>query len=178
MAYISQSNSWVLIIIILFCLAFIGTGLGMLIKLLKNFSKVSHSKNWLSTSGKIVSSELDAQTTTDEDGYQTTTYFANILFQYQVSDKVFDCDCINFDYGIRTSNMRIQQSIVEQYPVGRQVTVYYDPDDPQQAVLEKRVNGVFTTIMVSAVFILIGVVLAVVSLGVNPPVFLKNILGN
>ena len=79
---------------------------------------------------------------------------------------------------MRTSNMRVQQSIVDRYPVGRQVTVYYDPHDPGQAVLEKRVNGLYTTIMVSAVFILIGVIVAVMSLGVNPPFFLKNLLGN
>jgi hypothetical protein len=177
MAYINQSNSWVLILIILFCLVFIGIGFGMLIKLLKNFSKARYSKNWLSTSGKIISSELDAQTTTDENGYQTTTYIANILFQYMVNDSAFECDCINFDYGIRTSNMRKEQSIVEQYPIGSQVTVYYDPDEPQQAVLEKRVGGAFTTIMISTVFILIGVIVALISLGVNPPIFLKNILG-
>lgn len=178
MAHISQSNSWVLVLIILFCLAFIGTGIGLLIKLLKNFSKASHSKNWLSTSGKIISSELDAQTTTDEDGYQTTTYIANVLFQYTVNDIVFECDCINFDYGMRTSNRRIQQAVVEHYSTGSPVNVYYDPDDPQQAVLEKRVDGVYTSIMVAAVFILIGVIVALISLGVNPPVFLKNLLGN
>lgn len=178
MATINQSNSWVLILIILFCLVFIGVGIGMLIKLLKNFSRVQHSKNWMSTTGEIISSELDAQTTTDENGYQTTTYIANVLFQYRVNDSEFECDCINFDYGIRTSNKRKEQSIVEQYPPGSQVTVYYDPDDPHQAVLEKRVGGLFTTVLVSTVFILIGVILAVISLGVNPPAFLKNILGD
>jgi hypothetical protein len=100
------------------------------------------------------------------------------MFEYHVNKTSFKCDCINFDYGMRTSNKQKQQSIVEQYPAGSQVTVYYDPDEPEQAVLEKRVNGVFTTIMVSAVFILIGVIVAVMSLGVNPPIFLKNLLGN
>lgn len=178
MAYAVQSNSWVLILIIFFCLVFIGIGIGMLVKLMKNFSKARLSKNWLTTPGKIVSSELDVQTTTDEDGYQTTTYIANIVFEYQVNKTSFKCDCINFDYGMRTSNRRKQQYIVEQYPAGSQVTVYYDPDEPGQAVLEKRVNGVFTTIMVSAVFILIGVIVVVMSLGINPPAFLKNLLGN
>lgn len=178
MAYSVQSNSWVLILIIFFCLVFIGIGIGMLVKLMKNFSKARLSKNWRSTPGKIISSELDAQTTTDEDGYQTTTYIANIIFQYSVNNVSFECDCINFDYGMRTSNKHKQQSIVEQYPAGSQVMVHYDPDEPEQAVLEKRVNGVFTTIMVSAVFILIGVIVAVMSLGVNPPIFLKNLLGN
>lgn len=178
MAYINQSNSWVLILIILFCLAFMGIGIGMLIKLVRNFSKARHSKNWLSTTGKIISSELDAQTTADENGYETTTYIANVLFQYVVNESTFEGDCINFDYGIRTSNRDLEKSIVEQYPVGSQVKVYYDPEDPQQAVLEKRVNNIFTTILVSAVFILIGVIVAAVSLGANPPGFLKNFLGN
>ena len=178
MAYINQSNSWVLILIILFCLAFMGIGIGMLVKLVKNFSKARHSKNWLSTSGKIIRSELDAQTRADENGYETTTYIANVIFQYVVNDSTFEGDCINFDYGIRTSNKHLEKLVVEQYPVGRQVRVYYDPDDPQQAVLEKRVDRVFTTILVSSVFILIGVIVALVSLGANPPEFLKNILGN
>ena len=177
MAMFIQSNSWVLYFIIIVCLILFGVGIGMLIKLAQHYGKLQKSKNWLSTSGVITSSELDAQTTADDDGYETTTYLAKVIFTYDVNGSPYECDCINFDYGMRTSNIRKQQSVLEQYPLGSQVTVYYNPENPQQSVLEKRVNGAFTTILVSAVFIIIGVVLAVTSLGVNPPLFIKNLLG-
>jgi hypothetical protein len=177
MAYYLQSNSWVLYFIIIVCLIFIGIGVSMLIKLAQSYSNLKHSENWLSTLGKIISSELDAQITTDDDGFQTTTYLAKIFFTYTVDGNSFESEHINFDYGMRTSNLRAQQDVVDQYPEGKIVTVFYDPADPQQAVIEKRVNGTFTTILVSAVFILIGLVVAISSLSVNPPPFIKNLLG-
>lgn len=177
MAMFIQSNSWVLYFIIIVCLLFISIGVGMLIKLVQQFGKLQQSKHWISTSGKITSSDLDAQVTTEDDGYQTTTYLAKVNFTYEANGNTYESDRVNIDYGMRTSNIRKQQSVVEQYPVGSNVTVYYDPEDPSQSVLEKKVNGAFTTILVSAVFIAIGVVLAVTSLGVNPPAFIKNLLG-
>jgi hypothetical protein len=173
-----QSNSWAVYFIIIACLIFLGFGIGMLIKLAQNFRKLQRSKHWLSTKGVITSSDLDAHLSTDDEGFQTTTYLAKINFSYEVDGIKHDSDRINFDYGMRTSNLRKQQAIIEQYPANSEVTVYYDPDDPTQAVMEKRVNGAFTTILVSAVFIAIGVILAISSLGGNMPPFLKNFLGN
>lgn len=173
-----QTNSWVLFLIIFFCLIFIGIGIGMLIRLFKNISKAQHSKNWLVTQAEIISSGLDAETTTDTEGYQTTTYIANVQFNYVVHNQTFESNRINFDYGMRTSNRKKQQSIVDQYPVGRKVPVYYNPENPADSVLERKVDGAFTTILVSAVFITIGVIVAVSSLGENQPGFLKNLFGN
>lgn len=173
-----QSNSWAAYFIIIAGLIFLGFGIGMLIKLAQNYQKLQRSKHWLSTKGVITSSDLDAQLSTDDEGFQTTTYLAKINFAYEINGINHESDRINFDYGMRTSNLRKQQTILEQYPVNSEVTVYYDPDDPSQSVLEKRVNGAFTTILVSAVFIAIGIILAISSLGGNVPPFIQNLLGN
>lgn len=178
MAYYYQANSWVLYLIILFCLVFIGMGIWMLVKLIRNLAQARKSEHWLTTTGKIISSDMDALTETNEEGFSTTTYIARVCFSYEISGVPYQGDCINFDYGMRTSNLRIQQAIIEQYPEGSSVTVYYDPEKPDQAVLERKVNGAFTTLFVSAIFILIGIIIAVTSLGVNPPAFLKPLLGN
>ncbi len=173
-----QSNSWAVYFIIIASLIFLGFGIGMLVKLAQNYRKLQRSKHWLSIKGVITSSDLNSQVSTDDEGFQTTTYLAKIAFSYEVNGVKHESDHINFDYGIRTSNLRGQQAIVDHYPVKKEVRVYYDPDDPTKAILEKRVNGAFTTILVSAVFIAIGVILAMSSLGGNPPPFLKNLLGN
>ena len=177
MAYYFQANSWVLYLIILFCLAFIGMGVWMLVKLIRNLAQARKSEHWLTTTGKIISSDLDSLTETNEEGFSTTTYIAKILFTDEISGVPYQGDCINFDYGMRTSNLRIQQAIIDQYPEGRSVTVYYDPEKPDQAVLERKVNAAFTTLVVAAIFILIGIIIALTSLGVNPPAFVKPLLG-
>jgi hypothetical protein len=177
MALFVQSNSWVLYFIIIICLIFIGVGVGTLIKLARSYGKLQQSKDWLTTMGKIISSELDAQMTTDDEGNETTTYLALITFSYKVGETIYESDRINFDYGMRTSNIQKQQSVVKQYPVGREITVYYDPADPQQSVLEKRVDATFTTMLVSAVFIAIGLIVAIATLSVNPPEIIKNLIG-
>ncbi len=164
MIFAIQSMSAGKILIILFSLIFIGVGVWMLVKLLMDFRKATLSKNWLTTEGTIVSSELDVETSSDADGDQSTTYIAKITYTYVVDGAEYKSECINFNYGMRTSNRRIQQSVVDMYFPGKQVPVFYDPQNHEQAVLEQRVNGAFTSFLVAAIFILIGIVVLVSTL--------------
>ena len=158
MIFAAQSMTPGMILIILFSVIFIGIGVGMLIKLLVDFRKAKLSKKWLTIEGTIISSELDIETSSDADGDQSTTYIAKVTYTYTVDGTEYKSECINFNYGMRTSNRRTQQAVIDLYFPGRHVTVFYNPQDPEQAVLERRVNGAFTTFLVAAIFIVIGIV--------------------
>lgn len=92
------------------------------------------SENWPETAGEITYSSVNESR--DEDG---TTYHADVEFTYVVDDRRYTSDTVSFgQYG--SSNRRHAAGIVARYPVGTQVSVYYDPVLPDTAVLEPGVT--------------------------------------
>ena len=93
------------------------------------------SNRWPSVQGQIVSSHV--RINSDEDG---VSYFPEIRFKYVVDDHLYTSDTVNFgQYG--NSNESRVQKIVNQYERGKEVLVYYDPDQPLTSVLEPGVIG-------------------------------------
>jgi len=88
------------------------------------------SVRWPLVDGKIITSQV--QSHHGEDG---TTYSADIEYSYTVNEKQFKSDVIvigGHDYG---------SSAVERYPLGKSVTVAYNPVKTHQAVLEPGVES-------------------------------------
>ncbi len=67
-----------------------------------------------------------------------------IIYTYQVADEVYTNDKIHADErlpdGRRLIDPADADALAKKYPVGQSVTVYYDPDDPRQSVLQKDEN--------------------------------------
>ncbi len=120
------------------------------------------SASWPTTSGQIAYSEVRIDR--DEDG---TTYHADVTFDYVVDDRRYSADTVNFgEYG--SSNRRHAEEIVAQYSVGQAVTVYYNPAEPETAVLEPGVTW-------SSYLVLgIGLIFACVSFIMVPIMFFSQ----
>ncbi|HSH05695.1 MAG TPA: DUF3592 domain-containing protein [Anaerolineae bacterium] len=88
------------------------------------------SATWPSTPGEITWSQVSVDS--DSDG---TTYGADIGFEYVVRDRLYTGDRVTV-LEVSSSSLSRAQNIVNQYPVGEQVTVYYNPDNPEASVLE------------------------------------------
>ncbi|MCB8966761.1 MAG: DUF3592 domain-containing protein [Chloroflexota bacterium] len=92
------------------------------------------SLSWPTTDGQITSSYVREDR--DEDG---TSYFGDVTYTYAVNDVRYTSDMVNFgQYG---GSRNHAQEIVDKYPEGNGVTVSYDPNDPETAVLEPGVTG-------------------------------------
>ena len=96
------------------------------------------SRNWLATQGRITFASIDTRRSTDEDG-TSTSYGAAILYSYHVSGQEFQGARRTFS-DVRTSSIKRAQRILERYPQGSSVTVYYHPEDPSLSVLEPGVG--------------------------------------
>jgi len=87
-------------------------------------------------------------------------FLPGIVFSYQVGDRAFEGHRLTF--GSRTGTSSFAQEIVDRHPVGKAVTVSYDPGDPGFAVLSPTgdpsayFKGAW---MLSAMFAFVGVVL-------------------
>ena len=88
------------------------------------------SKSWPMTSGIITKSEVDSWM---KDG--KTQYGAVIKYTYQLEGN----EHISYNIGVNSSssnsNMSAAKKLVQEYPVGKTVDVFYDPELPDSAAL-------------------------------------------
>lgn len=107
------------------------------------------SESWPTTSGVITHSEIQQS---ESDG--TTMYAANINFDFTVDNKSYSGDRISLSSGnATTSSIREVKKELLQYQLGANVTVYYDPEFPKNAVLQPGADF-FTYIVKYAPFLL------------------------
>lgn len=117
--------------------------------------KAQRAVNWPQTPGQIVASDLTENYATDSDGYQTTYYQPAIRYVYSVIGVQYTGTRIA--YGIASSDRASTLRILARYPLGASVQVYYDPQNPGEAVLETRATGNLLP-LVGGIFFLVGVV--------------------
>ncbi|UMB59825.1 DUF3592 domain-containing protein [Lutibacter sp. A80] len=91
------------------------------------------SKNWPTTLGVITFSDISQHTNNDGNNM----YASTINYNYTVANKSYVGDRISLSSsGASTSSIREVKETLKTYPVDTQVNVYYDPEFPNNAVLE------------------------------------------
>ena len=88
------------------------------------------SRKWATVIGKVVESRALWETV-DEN---SRVFVPRVIYEYKVGDRPYRNDRI-FVVSQGNSNA---EATVAQFPVGRQVPVYYDPADPTQAALVRN----------------------------------------
>jgi hypothetical protein len=112
----------------------------ILIKFGSDILKAQKSRSWPTASGTVLDSGMEAHQSRDEDGDIKTTYGATIQYKYLVDGQEFQGNRRTFS-NVRTSSVRNTEKILERYPLGSSVDVFYDPDDPSSSVLEPGVGA-------------------------------------
>ena len=123
-------------------------------------SKGDATHSWLSVQGKItVASSVDKR---QSSGSQSSTwsYYPYWEYEYTVAGQRFTSHQIREGEGSRGHNTReaADQAAVSRFPVGTQVTVFYDPEDPSSAVLFRGASP-------GGVHLLVGTGLFLIALG-------------
>jgi len=90
-----------------------------------------NSVDWPTVQGEVTKSKVGSHTSED-----STTYSADVTYRYLVNETEIHCDRIWFGDNYSTSDRTMFEKIVKKYPVGKEVKVYYNPDDEFIAVLE------------------------------------------
>jgi hypothetical protein len=108
-------------------------------------------KNWPTAEGVVDRAEMKSHSG-NKGG---VTYSADITYHYNVAGGYHTGTRLAF--GAMSSSSSYAQGILDRYPVGAKVPVYYSPDDPELAVLETGIHGgVWIEFGVGTVFILAG----------------------
>lgn len=138
------------------CLLFIGLVSALGNNQIQRIKNAQASLSWPSTEGKIISSRVESKISTNsgKQRISTTSYFADIMHEYTVRDKEYSSKIISFG-NYNSSDRSRAEEIVNRYPDGKKIQVFYNPSDPDNSVLEP---GIPISIYV---FIAIGVLLLI-----------------
>ena len=138
-----------------FVTIFLGVGVFMLVKYFQDRKKAEESQSWSGTSGQVTQAYVRESETRDSDGYLTTSYYPEVRYTYQVLGAEYGGDKISFGGSVGGSRNKADE-IVAQYPVGKNLTVYYDPNNPEDAVIERKM-GSKGFLIIGIVFTLVGI---------------------
>lgn len=91
------------------------------------------AQSWPSTSGRVLMSSVQSS----HSGSSHSTYPV-VVYQYEVHGKTYQSQTIKA--GEQYLNVRVMgqaQATVARYPIGVDVTVYYNPANPAESALER-----------------------------------------
>jgi hypothetical protein len=122
------------------------------------------SGNWPSTKGKVVLTEVKESSSTDEDGSTSRRYSPRVEYAYTVSGRKYTSDQVAIGARWQYSSQAKARAKLA-YRSGQQVDVYYNPQKPDQALLEPGVTGgARGTLIIGIVFMIAAAVVLVYSL--------------
>jgi len=144
----TQLFCWLFIVI---GLVVVGVGGWTLIKSLR-------SERWPVTDGIIQSADM--QSSSGHHG--SSTYSAKITYSYQVAGVSYTGGKVAI--GQMSASSAYAHGILNRYPVGKKVSVYYSPGDPSDAVLETGIHGgMWICFGVGTAFTLFGILFLQIS---------------
>ena len=93
--------------------------------------KAHNTKHWHTTSGTITESYVKGRTDWEHD----TTYGAQIQYKYTTNECEHKSHSIYPGGRYESGNIKTFEKLAAQYPKGKTVTVFYNPDDPSESIL-------------------------------------------
>ena len=117
-------------------------GLGLIGYAVKDFSKKNEKKSWAQTTGEIIQSNADdIEEVINRERFDKNKHFGlDIRYTYMVnltsyeSSKVSEAAYEGIT-GLAYSEERVR-AYAKQYQTGTKVTVYYDPENPENSILK------------------------------------------
>ena len=151
-------SPWVRLLLLLFPLPFILAGAVMLFIGVRSLDRARRSVDWPPVSGVVREAAMEF----DSGGEGSAgVYDARIRYEFDVDGTVHSGDRVSFgDYSSSFSSHA--KGIVNRYPEGKEVTVYYMPENPDVCVLEPGIKAQVWFLPVGGlVFLVVGLLMAV-----------------
>jgi hypothetical protein len=124
--------------------------------------EVWHARHWLTASGRVISSKVESRRRTGVgDTAATLGNFAAVSYEYKVGGRHYTGKRISI--GEQAADVGVE-IVLDRYPKGAAVDVFYNPANPQQAVLErdlppnfgKTIGGLLAFVLGAAIIVPIG----------------------
>ncbi len=123
------------------------------------YRQAQASLNWPTTTGTIQTSEI-----TKSFQKNKTKYSPSVSYAYEVDGTPRTSNFIWASGGDSSSDKSKQQAVVDKYPVGSAVKVFYDPENPEFAILEPGITSTnYIVLGGGGAILLAGVIMALVT---------------
>jgi hypothetical protein len=136
-------------------LVFLAIGVGLVNLARRTMKRSRASLSWPTVSGVVRAS--DVLTRVEQ---QARYDRASVLYQYVVGGTTYWSDTMSISAWEVAGDMQRARETVSKHPVGSQVRVYYDPDDPEAAVLDRSADAVRKAKIMALAMGLIGLGMA------------------
>lgn len=105
--------------------------------------QVAASMNWHQARGRIGTSGLEEVDMTPRDGSWSghRGFRSRVIYSFEVDGHTYGGDRVAFGANVSSTVARLISGAAERYPAGSQATVFYNPDNPAECVLERRASG-------------------------------------
>ena len=141
-----------------------GVSAWLLMPGVREFNLARASQRWPSVPGKVISTNViyQAPMNTDMDSSSRASYRPVIEYAYAVNGVSYRANHRVFgDESVVYGTFSRAKAIVDDYPPERGVQVYYDPEDPKNAVLEPgKIDNVVMALVAGVVCLALGLLLA------------------
>lgn len=124
-----------------FTLIYLALWLLTLYFMLFSIPKALKTNQWVETTANVFENKLvKSQRTHSRTHRQIIVYSAKVRYQYDVEGNTYQG--VSQKLAKRGENgQKIHKALLDQYPVGSDLSVYYDPANPQQSSLQKGITG-------------------------------------
>ena len=112
--------------------------------------ELTHSAQW-----RPLPCQIEFSRVAENEGDDSTTYSVEILFSYQVDGEPYRSSRFRF-FQISSSGYADKRDTVRQYPRGSETTCYVDPDDPEQAVVDRSFTPAILLGLIPFTFVIVG----------------------
>ena len=124
--------------------------------------RANASESWPMVEGEVIRTDIVSNR---KSGGGSSTYRAKVEYQYAIDGVTRYGARVSYAGNVSSSNRGSAMAIIDRYPKGSDVTVYYDPADPEESVLEPGISAkIFLTPAIGGVFLVLGLALLFSSL--------------
>ena len=108
--------------------------------------KAKASETWPTTIGSVLSSEVVEEESRDREGGTSTWYNPVVRYSYSAGGRQLQASRLRFG-NPRSASRKKAEAAIAIYPVGSSTTVRYNPEKPEEAVLETKKPGPLYLVM-------------------------------
>ena len=120
-------------------------GLSGLMQAFRAWRRAVAAQHWPIAQGRVTTSTVDKAWTPEKTDYW-------IKYEYTVDGHKYTGNTITFGPPIRP-NVNKRRAQLSHYAVGKRVPVYYDPHNPERAVLERHIPWGQITLLVAGALV-------------------------
>jgi hypothetical protein len=123
--------------------------------------KAKAAESWPVVSGRVVSCRVDIEESSDSDGNGSTWYNPVVTYGYTVGERELQGTRLRFG-NYRSSSHKKAEAALAPYAVGTAPLVRYNPERPEECVLETKKPGPLYLVMAAAgfIFVIVGIAIA------------------